>query len=282
MKKILVPTDFSNTANNAYLYALHMANNLDLKLYVLYSYLTPILSATHAGQPESLQALYEEIELSKFDSFKKNVNILRDLATENNLNPDDIVFLFEEGPLVNSIKKIVASEDIYAIVMGTTGASGISETMIGTNTVDVIKSVNKPVLAIPTEAKFKAIKKVVFTTLFRDKDKAALQEIVKIGEKIPFEIYCIHVINDTNYLPDVLIQSDEWSKLHNNANLEFVFLEKNGTIENTVNKFLDENNIDVLAIVKRNRSFFDKLINSSLSNKFVFHAQIPIWVFHEE
>ena len=89
-------------------------------------------------------------------------------------------------------------------------------------------------------------------------------------------------MNNANYLPDVLMQSDEWGKVYNDANLEFIFLDKNGSVENTVNKFIEENNIDVLAIVKRNRSFFDRLINSSLSNKFVFHSEIPIWVFHEK
>lgn len=282
MKSVLIPTDFSEAANNAYLYGLHLANQLDLKVYVLYSYITPILSATHGGQPELLQSLYEEIELSKFENYKKNVSILRDLANKNNLDSSNIIFLFEEGPLVSSIRKTVEKEDIYAIVMGTTGASGISKSIIGTNTVDIINNIKKPVLAIPVEAKYKPLKKVCFTTLFRDKDRAALSEIVKIAQKIPFELYCVNVMNNTNYVTDVLMQADVWGKSFDNANLEFIFLEAEGSVENTINKFLEENKIDILAIVKRNRNFFDRLINSSLSNSFVFHSHIPIWVFHEE
>ncbi len=282
MKSILIPTDFSEAADNAYLYGLHLANHLDLKIYVLYSYMSPVLSATHGGQPELLQSIYEEIELSKFDTFKKNVAVLRKLAAENNLDPNNVVFLFEEGPLVSSVKKTIANEDIYAIVMGTIGASGISQAIIGTNTVNVIKNVTKPVLAIPTKAKFKPIDKVAFTTLFRDKDKPALQEIVRISEKVPFDVYCVNVLNNPDYIADVLIAAEEWGKEYDNANLEFVFLEKEETVENTVNKFLAENKVDILAVVKRNRNFFDRLINASLSNEFVFHSHIPTWVFHEE
>lgn len=282
MKSILVPTDFSQTANNAYLYALHLANHLDLKVYVLNSYLAPVLSTTHGGKPELLDNLYEEIELSKFDIYKKNVTELRKLATENNLDSSKSIFLFEEGPLLSSIKKTITKEDIYAIVMGTTGSSGVAKAIIGTNTVDVIKNVKKPVLVIPKDAQFKAIEKVAFTTLFREKDKPALQEIVKISQKIRFEVYCINVLNNPDYITDVLMKSEEWAKSYDQANLEFVFLESTGSVENTINVFLEENNVDILTVVKRNRGFFDRLINSSLSNQFAFHSQIPTWIFHEE
>lgn len=282
MKSILIPTNFSESANNAYLYALHLANHLDLKVYVVYCYIPPVLSATHGGQPELLQSVYEEIELSKFDSFKNNVSTLRELAEKNNLDSSNVIFLFEEGTLINTIKKTVEKEDIYAVVMGTSGASGFAKAIIGTNTVDVINNIKKPVLAIPSHAKFKPIEKVAFTTLFREKDKTALQEIVNIADKIVAETYCIHVMDNADNPADALLHTDDWGQLYKNSNLEFILLEKNGSVENTINSFIQEQNIDVLAIVKRNRNLFDRLINTSLSNQFVFHSQTPIWVFHEE
>lgn len=282
MKSILIPTDFSEAADNAYLYALHLANHLGLKVFVLYVYMPPILSATHGGQPDILQNIYDEIELSKFDTYKKNVQKLRILAEKHNLNSDNIIFLFEDGSLVQTIKKIIEKEDIYALVMGTTGATGISKAMIGSNTVDVIKNISKPVLAIPVEARFKPIEKAVFTTLYRQRDKKALEEIIHISDKLNFITYCVNVIDNDEYMNDVVMEAEEWAKEFNNSKLQFTFLEKNGTIENTINDFLRDNNIDVLAIVKRNRSFFDRLLNSSLSHQFVFHSHIPTWVFHEE
>lgn len=281
MKSILVPTDFSDTANNAYLYGLHLANQLHLKVFVLYAYMPPILSSTHGGQPDILPQIYDEIELSKFDRFKKNVQLLKDLAKEHDLRDDNVIFLFEEGSLIQTIKKIIDSEDIYAIVMGTTGATGISKALIGSNTVDVIKNIEKPVLAVPKQAAYKPIKKVAFTTLFRAKDEKPLEIIMHIAKQIKFETYCITVLDNKDYANDVIFQAEEWARKFNDTALEFTFLEKNVTVENTINTFLQENKIDVLAIVKRNRGFFDKLLNTSLSNEFVFHSHIPTWVFHE-
>lgn len=282
MKHILFSTDFSDAANNAFLYATRLANQLDVKLFVLYSYVTPVLSATHAGQPEMLADVYQQVELSKFDYFKKQAPALHELAEKNGLDSSKLVFLFEEGTVVTSVRKVVKAEEIRLVVMGTYGASGFTEKFVGTNTVAVIQNIQQPVLAIPSGAKYAPIKKIVFTTLFRDKDLAALEEVVDLATLFEAEVYCTHVMDDTSNPSNALLYGEEWGKKFQGKNLDFVFLEKKESIERTVNSFLIDNNIDLLAIVKRNRNFFDRLVNSSLSNKFAFHSSTPILVFHEE
>ncbi|ERJ61247.1 universal stress protein [Sphingobacterium paucimobilis] len=282
MKHILFPTDFSEAANNAFLYALHLANQLDTKLFVLYSYVTPVLSATHAGQPEMLADVYQQVELSKFDYFKKQVPALRELAEKNGLDYEKLVFLFEEGTVMTSVRKVVNSEDIRLVVMGTYGASGFTEKFIGTNTVAVIQNIQQPVLAIPAQAKYAPIKKVAFTTLFREKDLPALEQVVNMASLVDAEVYCTHVMDDASNPSTALLYGEDWGKRFQGKKLDFVFLEKKESVESTINSFLTENKIDLLAIVKRNRNFFDRLINSSLSNKFAFHSDTPILVFHEE
>ena len=282
MKHILLPTDFSEPANNAFLYALRLANQLDTKLYVLYSYLTPVLSSTHAGQPELLAEVYQQVELSKFDFFKKGVPKLRKLAEDHNLDDNRIIFLFDQGTVVSSVKRVINEEDIKLVVMGTHGASGFSKEFVGTNTVSVIRNIQQPVLAIPQKAKYSSLEKIAFTTLFREKDLAALQEVIDIASHFNAKVYCVHVMNDSTNPSNLLLQGENWGKKFQGKNLDFIFLEKKGSTEETVNSFLAENNIDLLAIVKRNRSFFDRLVTSSLSNKLAFHAETPILVFHEE
>lgn len=282
MKNILFSTDFSDGANNAFLYALQLANQLDTKLYVLYSYISPVLSATHAGQPELLGQVYEQIELTKFDYYKKQIPQLHDLAQEHNLDHSKMVFLFEEGTVVTAVKKSVQQENIALVVMGTHGASGFRKEFIGSNTVNVIRNIKTPVLAIPAKATYSAIQKVAFTTLFREKDQTALKEILDLAKIVDATVYCTNVITDNSDPADALFYGESWRKLFPDRKLEFTFLKNEDTVENTINRFIKESNIDLLAIVKRNRSFFDRLFSSSLSNNLTFHAEIPILVFHEE
>lgn len=282
MKNILIPTDFSDAANNAFLYALNLANQFDSKLFVLYSYLSPVLSSTHAGQPEMLAEVYKQVELSKFDFLKKQAPLLHELADKNGLDHSKIVFLFEEGTVLSSVKKAITNEEIELVVMGTYGASGFTQEILGTNTVSVIKNTKIPVLAVPLQAVYKPISKIAFTTLFKDSDLAALKEIVNIAQFFDAQVYCIHVLSDSSKPADVLLHSENWTKQFKGKKIDFVFLEKRDSVELTINEFIVENNIDLLAIVKRNRNFFDQLVSSSLSNKFAFHTSTPILVFHEE
>lgn len=281
MRAILFPTDFSDIANNAFLYALHIAKSIDAKIYVLYTYLEPVLSATHGGQPELLGEVYQTIELNQFEIYKKKTQALRAIAAESGMADVELVFLFEEGPVAAVVKKIVDREKIHVVVMGTHGESGFLSKLIGTNTVNVIKSIQNPVLAVPPHAKYQGINRAVFTTLFREKDKSALREMLIMSNAIDAKIDCVHVLHNRN-VADVLLQTEAWQQEFKDENIEYILLDEVESVENTIANYILENNIDIMGVVKRNRSFFDRLFNSSISNNLAFHSKVPILVFHEE
>ena len=281
MKNILLPTDYSEHANNAFFYALNLANKFGVKLYVLFSYIPPVLSSFHAGQPDMLTTVYQEIENSRHDFAERKSKALLDLAATQNINTDNIQFLFEHGTVLGSVKKVIVNNEISLIVMGVHGVSGFNGEFMGSNTTTVIRNVLLPVLAIPLQAKYTSIRKIGFTTLFKDKDFDALQQIVEIGQLVQAKVYCINVRQEASDPSQILYHAENWTKTFERSELEFVFLEKENSVEETVTRFVLENDIDVLAIVRRNRNFFDRLIGSSLSSKLTFHAEIPIFVFHE-
>lgn len=280
MKNILLPTDFSDYANNAFKYALHLANKFGVKIYVLYSYMPPVLSSVHAGQPEMLTTVYQEIESSKNEYAQRKFSQLLEEAKQENIETSNVYLLFEHGTVLSSVKKVIAEEDISLIVMGVHGA-GLSGEFMGSNTSLVIRNVHLPVLAIPQNASYMPIKKIGFTTLFKEKDLPALQQIVDIGTLVGAGIYCINVKDDNTDPATILLQTENWSKNFKDKNLQFEFLHKVNSVEETVNKYIMDNKLDVLAIVRRNRNFFERLMSTSLSKKLTFHAEIPIFVFHE-
>lgn len=281
MKNILLPTDFSENAHKAFLYGLKIANEYDATLYVLHSFQPPVLSFSHAGQPSALEEVYTEISLTKFDFYKKRVPEFHKMAEEQGLRYDNVIFIFEEGAVLDSIRQVTLRENIDLIVMGTLGASGLGQKIIGTNTVSVIENTKVPVLCIPQQAPITDIKKIAFTTLFRNRDREALQEVVNIAKVFDAQLYCTHVVQDGKSPVDILQYSEEWRKTFRHANLDFVFLEKTKNVEHTIQEFIQENDINILAVVKRNRGFFDRLVSTSLSNNLAFHAQTPILIFHE-
>ena len=60
------------------------------------------------------------------------------------------------------------SNHVDMVVMGITGSSRISQVFMGTNTLNVIRHINTPVMIIPPDAKFTGIKNMLFVSDFKD------------------------------------------------------------------------------------------------------------------
>ncbi|MBB1149696.1 MULTISPECIES: universal stress protein [unclassified Myroides] len=277
MKKILFPTDFSETANNALIYALKMADSQNATLYVLHAYEMPVISAT--ANPVMVQDVYKSIELSNFENFKDQVPFIRDIAKENNLDHVPMHFILEEGFLNTILKKRVEEEEIDLVVMGTNGNSGWDRKLLGSNTINAINSLKAPVLSVPHDAVFNGINSIAFSTLFNTSDKIVLDKLVKIAKGYDAIIKCIHVIEDVEKVNQEVVES--WLEYYDGHPITFTLVEGKD-VEKEIFTFLDRENIDLLVSVKRNRSFLDKLFTSSMTKKLSYHKHVPIIAFHEE
>jgi len=279
MRKILFPTDFSNAANNAFIYALHLAKEMEAGLYVLNTYMQPVLSATHAGQPELVPEVYENYELQQFENFKRHTAELHNMADEHQLSDVPMTFIFEEGTVVANAQRIIEKEGIHLIVMGTNRADGVIDKIFGSNTIGVIRGVKIPVLSVPKEAQYQGIKEILFTTLFREKDEAALRQIMEIALKFGVKVKCAHVLKDRNI--DIISVTDRWQKMFPHDDLEFVLLDMDQSIENTLNHYIESNRVDLLCVVKRNKSLLERLFKSSMSNRLRMHTNTATLVLQE-
>ena len=61
MKKILYPTDFSPTAENAFIFALQIADHLGASIITLHAFDRPDIS--NFNLPETLRDVYDTIDL---------------------------------------------------------------------------------------------------------------------------------------------------------------------------------------------------------------------------
>lgn len=277
MKKILFPTDFSDTANNALVYALKMAENQEATLYVLHAYEMPVISAT--ANPVMVQDVYKTIELSNFENFKDQVPQIREIARKHNLDHVPMQFILEEGFLNTILKKRVKEENIDLVVMGTNGNSGLDKKILGSNTSNAISSLDVPVLSVPHDAIFDGIKSIAFSTLFKPQDKAVLDKLIPMARRFGATIKCIHISALRDNLDLAVMQS--WEDNYKDAPIKFYVLE-NKDVEKAIFDFIDIENIDLLVSITRNRNFFERLFTSSMTKKLSYHTYVPVLAFHEE
>ena len=276
MKKILFPTDFSKVANNAFVFALEFAKILKAEIVLLHTFELPVVDNQYF--PENYQYLYDSLELAKFERFKDEIPKLRAIADERGLQDIKLSHKLMDGSLTYNIRECVKDEKIDFVVMGTAGATGWTDVFIGTNTGEVLNSVGVPVLCVPEESKFVKIQTIGFTTRFRDKDKEALNQILKIAHKTNARVKCLYVKTSKSDVSDATIAL--WEKEYEHENIQF-FVVPSENVKQSIEEFVNHQEIDVLGMMTYKHNFFVDLFTTSLAEKLSYISEVPILSLHE-
>ena len=276
MKKILFPTDFSESATNAFVHALEFAKIVKAELILLHTFEIPVYDSQFF--PENYAAIYSSIELAKFEMFKDEIPKLRAIATERNL--DDIVIKHRlmDGDLIYNLKNAVEEDKVDFVIMGTSGVTDWTKFFLGSNTNAVISEIKVPVLCIPADVKYKKIKTIGFTTRYREKDKVELKKVLDIAKKTNAKVKSLYVKTSNSDVSDVTIK--EWEKEFAHENVEFLVLASD-EVKETILDFILYKDIDILTTITHKRSFFESLFESSFTKKIAKEVSIPVLVMHE-
>lgn len=276
MKKILVPTDFTETSENALIYALEMAKIFKAKLLLLHTFEVPIVD--NQAMPLNYAVIYESIELSNFEQFKQLMPKYHKIAEDRHLGAIEMQHILMDGDLLVSIKKVIEQENIDLVVMGTKGANTWLETFWGTNTGTVLAGVSVPVLSVPQGAKFQKIQTIAFTTRFREKDIEALVKVLVFAKKMQAKVKCLYVKTPDSDVTDTTIKRWE-SHFEEEPNLK-IYIIPSEEVQQTIEDFMVGQDIDMLAMLTYKRNFFLKLFTNTTTQQLSYHLNTPILAFH--
>jgi nucleotide-binding universal stress UspA family protein len=277
MKRILFPTDFSDAASAAYMYALRFADTMEAELLLLHVYDLPIVETPPL--PESTTEIFDIVEMNQFESFREQLPELHAIAERNNLGHVQMRNILLYGDLIYNINKVCKDEDVSLIVMGTKGATGLKETFLGSTTASVIANAKVPVLGIPQDAEYHPIKKMAFTTQYKDKDSDALTQALQIAVKFRAALNCLYIA-DADEPADVEQRISGWKQHYTGHDIDFYQIEGEDK-EQAILEFIEDQHIDMIVMRTHKRGFFEGLFHRSLTKKMAYHTKIPILVFNE-
>jgi len=160
MRRILLPTDFSENSLNAIDYAVELYKNIECHFFLLNvqkssEYIMDDLLGAH---PDI--SVYDAIAN---DNKEQLAEVLSTYVTKSKNKGHHWHMLFDFDVFIDAIKQAVISEKIDLIIMGTNGASGAKETLFGSNTLNVVRNVNCPTLMIPEGFMFKTLSSVLLS-----------------------------------------------------------------------------------------------------------------------
>jgi nucleotide-binding universal stress UspA family protein len=267
MKKILVPTDFSDNAFNALQYAARVANLFGSEITLLHTY--RVHSST--GMLISVEPLTMEQAEKEMHATALKIEPFLEKGTR-------LETKIVRGDAISIISDVADISNYDIIIMGTQGATGLKEILIGSVTNGVIKTTRTPVLAVPSEYEYRPPKCIIFAVDEEGVPSPKVSEpLVVLAGKFGAGIRVYHKDtgeSDPGIDPkiDVYLEGVEHS-FHYELDSEI--------LTKSITAFAEDCNADMLCLIRRTRGFLEEIFHVSVTSKTALHTHIPLLVLQE-
>ena len=277
MNTILVPTDFSQAARNAAIYAINFAKQLKYKNIVLYNaYQAPLVT-------DANMAIVDTVDIEDMKKVsEENMHAFK--TTLKTFCGDDIAIetKSEYGTLIVDINDVCEEVAAEIIVMGVTGTGKIAESLIGSFAIDVARKAKVPVIIVPPDAGFTDIKEVMLACDFsKVVESTPVASIKKILDETKAKLFVVNIDhNNKHYTDETSFESLMLDTLLQGYNPEYHFIDDADFVA-AINKFALEKQVDLIITIPKKMGWFDALFHKSHTKALAFHSNVPLMVVHE-
>lgn len=276
MKTIIVPTDFSPVSINALNYAADMALSVNASIVLLHVYQMPV-SSNNTDIPLPVMD-YQELE----EIHQKRIGELKTRIIHEKSGAITITTLVKMGNLVEELKVLSAEKNPFAIVMGTKGAGFVQRLLVGSSTLSVLRNITAPVLVVPPDASFRAIRHIGFACDFQKIEETTPVSIIKEWvSTFQARLSVLNVDSNKANVRDTAQQSVLLYTLLQDLHPQYSYID-NPVVEAGISLFAEDNEIDLLIVIPRKHRLLDTLFRKSHTKDLIFHSQIPILSVNEE
>ncbi len=280
MKKILLPTDFSDNAWNAIFTAVKLYAHMECKFYLLHAYEPQALNMLGNKGQKRLGIIYDS--LSEYS--KQELDKILIYLKENHHNPKhSFEPVSKSDTLEEAIVQLTAETDIDLICMGTKGATGAKQVFMGSNTVKVLKKIsNCTILAVPDDYNFQVLKSLAFPTDFSKKyEKHQFLPMIELASLWKTKIEVVHVAVEFELNEQQLINQKLLKERLAVLDVTFSNIDFEGNVEQTLEKFMNDTQVEMMAIIQYHHSFWEKIIGEPVVKKATFHTKVPLLILPE-
>jgi nucleotide-binding universal stress UspA family protein len=278
MKTILVPCDFSTAARQAFEFANEIALVSKGEIRVLHVVEPEYLYGNGmAGQPYVVND--PVLPMSGFiqdaeHEFEKMKTALADTTVNSTL-------LVERGPLIETVINVAERENADLIVMSSTGARGLKEFFIGSNSGKIVQRSPVPVFVTHQTQHIKDISDIVFPTSL---DLTQNELVTRVKNLQAFFGAILHVLYISNF-PTSLIRDEEaeanlrnYSRFYNLTRYT-LNARKAESLEEGIMSFASKMPGAMIAMSTHGYTGFEHFLKGSVAEDVVNHTVEAVWTY---
>lgn len=265
--KVLLPTDFSENADLATQIAIDIVKRTEGRLQVLHGYDLPY------SERSMTTSLLEEMKLNADRHMKEFDD---DVLSKSNVPYESEVRM---GNPIRLIKETAQNKNSNLVVMGTKGASGLEEFLIGSNAASVIQNIDIPVLVVPPKTEVKPFKKIVLASdLDLHQKKRPLERLRSFAKIYDSTIEILHLQTSKGVESG---QRDFVLEVLHDVPHNYSVKKVEGNVDKAILDHCTAKGADLVTAITKKYGFFEGLFHQSITSKLAYHTSIPMLALHE-
>ena len=269
---ILCPTDFSPVADYAFEAACKLAAKLGAKLYLFHcqelgkdwstdeewnEQFDPLQQAATSAALEQMQKLQEEARHRKVECETR----------------------FSEGVFFTELENLTNEIPFTFVVMGSHGASGKREWLIGSNTQKAIRKLHVDTLVIKSPVKELKFPKAVFASGLFAEDQIAFRHFLELADDLGVtDVHVLTIHTSGLFQPPQIVLREalkDFEKIAGSFKAQTHY-HRDISVEAGIRHFVDDEKADLIAISNHVRHPFKRLFRGSTVEMVVNHANVPV------
>ena len=276
MKKILVPCDFSDSARQAYKFAIDIAAvNSGEVIVVKIIDLTPVYLESLDSNPYylHLSSVLKELEDDAWNDFEVFTQAIDARGVK-------VTFVTEQGSLSQSLLNQIQKHQADLVVMGTHGVHGLKELLIGSNTEKIVQYSPVPVFVVHHAQKISNIRNIVFPTEIDLAQHAMIEKIKALQVFFKARLHLLHIKTPVNEVKksELEMSMQNMAHFYDLVNYTVCVLEENKE-EDGIKKFAADLPDSIIAMGTHGNTGIRHFIAGSIAESIVNHVQETVWTY---
>jgi len=269
MKRILVPTDFSECARTAENSAMALAKKAKAELHFIHAVYTPVE--------------WEKLPVEKEKNYPETKAIIgeaRHKLSELGKRAEKMGVAARSQLVYNrgreEILNYVNSQDIDLVVMGSHGADGVKE-ILGSNAQMLVRHAPVPVLVVKKTDRPLDFQKIVFASTFDVDFVPQYHTLRDFAKVIKAEVYLLWVNTPYEFreTAEAELKFEQFMTAANERGVPFHIYNALNE-ERGITQFAERHGADAIAVATRGRTDLVRLIAPSITEGLVNHADLPV------
>lgn len=285
MHNILVPYDFSDIATDALKFAADISRNVETSKITVIN----IIEQPSEAMFRTMGATYPDPSMDMF--VKKLIDLaeskMEALMADEHYKDIDLNYKVVLGHPYKEISEEIKIKPVTdLVVMGTSGATGAEEFLIGSNAEKMVRHAQCPVITISEYKPVTDIHHIVFASDFKDVTPDFIRHVKGLQAWLQASLKLVKINTPASFSSSRQDKQRMQEFIANNG-FENCTAESYNykNEEDGIIAYAEDVNADMIAIGTRQRRGLGHFLAGSIAEDIVNHSKIPVWTYafdHEE